>query len=67
MKELKLRDAHWQIFFADLVEAADDAALEQRPEAFSRVRVNSADNVLLRGVLNATMRVTRGARPSPTG
>ena len=38
--ELKLRDVQRQIFAADLVVAADDAALNQRPEAFDCARDN---------------------------
>lgn len=37
--ELRFRDVQRQVLGRDLVIAADDAALEQRPEAFNRVRV----------------------------
>ena len=45
--ELKFRDVQRQIFFADFVERADHAALEDRPEALNRVGVNGTDNILL--------------------
>jgi hypothetical protein len=44
--ELEFRDVERQIFGADLVERADDATLEDRPKAFNRIRVHSANNVL---------------------
>jgi hypothetical protein len=37
--ELEFRNVERHIFGAHLVEASDDAALEDRPEAFNRVRV----------------------------
>jgi hypothetical protein len=55
--ELKLRDVQRHIFCAHLVERADHAALEQRPKAFNRVRVNRADHVLLFVVLHGLARV----------
>ena len=54
--ELKLRDVQRQILVADLVERADDAALEDRPEAFNRVRVDRADDVLLVAVIDDAVR-----------
>ena len=45
--ELKFRDVQRHIFGADFVERADHAALEDRPEAFNRVGVDRADDVLL--------------------
>jgi hypothetical protein len=33
-------------FPADLVERADHTALKDAPEAFDRIRVNRADNIL---------------------
>src|SRR5258708_36937120 len=50
--ELKLRDVQRQILLADLVERADDATLEDRPEAFNRVRVHRSDNVLIARVID---------------
>jgi len=41
--ELELRNIERHIFAAHFVERADDAALEDRPEAFNRVRVDRAD------------------------
>jgi len=43
--ELEFRNIERHIFPADLVERADHAPLEYRPEAFNRVRVDRADNV----------------------
>jgi hypothetical protein len=37
--ELKLRDVERHVFRADLVKRADNAAFEDRPEAFNRVRI----------------------------
>jgi hypothetical protein len=50
--ELKLRDVQRQVFLADLVIAADDAALNQRPKTLDCIGVNRADNVLARLVVN---------------
>ena len=44
--KFKLRNIQGQTFTADLVIGPDDAALDERPEAFNRVRVNCANNVL---------------------
>jgi hypothetical protein len=44
--ELIFRDVERHVFAACLVERAYNAALEDRPEAFNRVRVNGADDVL---------------------
>lgn len=44
--EFELIDVERQIFAARLVERANNAALEQRPEAFDCVGVNGADDVL---------------------
>lgn len=54
--ELELCNVQRHVFGADLVEASDDAALEDRPEAFNRVRVDSADNVLAVAVLHGEVR-----------
>ncbi len=56
--ELKFRDVEWQIFGADFVERADNAALEDRPEALNRVRVNRADDVFVIRVADDLMAVT---------
>ena len=50
--ELELGDIDRQVLFADLVEGSNHAALDQRPEAFNRVRVDSADDVLAVVVVN---------------
>src|SRR6266540_4961038 len=42
--ELKFRNIQRHIFAADFVERADDAALEDRPEAFDRVGMYGADH-----------------------
>ncbi len=55
--ELTFRDVQRQIFTADLMITADDAALEDAPEAFNRVRVDRADDVLVRLVVDATERI----------
>src|SRR5438034_10986701 len=61
--ELKLSDVERHIFGADFVEGADNAAFENRPEAFNRVRVDRADDVLTLGVVNDTMRELFTERP----
>ena len=43
--ELEFGDIERQIFSADLVETADHPALNQRPEPFDGLRVDSADNI----------------------
>ena len=54
--ELELSDVQRQIFVADLVEAAHDAALDERPETFDRVRVDCANDMLAFGVVNGFVR-----------
>src|SRR5437762_364625 len=54
--ELKLRDVERHIFGADLVEGADNAAFENRPEAFNRVGVDDAVDVLTFGVIDDAVR-----------
>src|SRR5229473_6731696 len=54
--ELELRDVQRQIFLADLVEGADHAALDDRPEAFNGVGVDRADNVMPARMVNDAMR-----------
>ena len=54
--ELKFRDVQRQILAADLVEAAHDAALQERPKAIDGLRVNDAIDVLLFGVPHDAMR-----------
>jgi hypothetical protein len=50
--ELELRNVKMQVLLAHVVESADDPALEYPPEAFNRVGVHSADNVLALGMVN---------------
>jgi hypothetical protein len=57
ISELKFRDVERHIFCAHLVERADHATLEDRPEAFNCVGVNRADNVLLAMVVNGSVRI----------
>jgi hypothetical protein len=54
--ELELGDIERHVFRADLVERADNAALEDRPETLNRVGVDRADDVLALAVVNDTMR-----------
>ncbi|VTZ48326.1 hypothetical protein MPC4_10276 [Methylocella tundrae] len=55
--ELKLGNIEMHVFTADLVEAADNAALENRPEAFDFLGMYRAYNVLAPRVIDNTMRV----------
>lgn len=65
--ELKFRDIQRHVFRTDLVESADNAALEDAPEAFNRIGVDSSDNVLLMVMIHHPMRklfqIIRVARP----
>jgi hypothetical protein len=54
--ELKLRDVERQVLGADLVKRADHVALEDRPEALDRVRVDRADDVLALAGINDAVR-----------
>ncbi len=54
--ELELGDIQWHVFGAHLVERAHHAALEDRPEAFDGLCMDSADNVLSLGVVNGRVR-----------
>ena len=55
--ELKFCNVKCHVFAAHLMERADDAALEDRPEALNRVRVDRADDVLATGVVDRFMRI----------
>jgi hypothetical protein len=55
--ELTFRDVERQIFGADLVIAADNRPLEDRPEAFNRLSVDRADNVFVGAVHDGLMRI----------
>jgi hypothetical protein len=46
-----------QVFFANVVESADDAALENVREAFNRIGVDRADNVLPPRMVNGGVRI----------
>src|SRR5712691_10417305 len=61
--ELELGDVQRQILRADLVECSDDAALEDRPEAFNRVGVDRANDVLAQRVVDDAVRVS-GVQPA---
>src|ERR1700733_13731118 len=61
--ELELRDVQRQIFAANFVETADDAAFENTPEAFNRVGMDCADDVLSRTVIDNAMRIGAAKRP----
>ncbi len=54
--ELELGDIERHVFFADLMEASDDTALENRPEAFDGLGMNRADDVLAGCVVDNGMR-----------
>ena len=55
--ELELRDVERHIFLAHFVERADDAALENRPEAFDCLSVYRANDIFASGVVNRLVRV----------
>ena len=50
--ESKFIDVERQVFSRDVVIAAHDAAFQQRPERFNRVRVNRAGHVLVLTVID---------------
>jgi hypothetical protein len=54
--ELRLSDVQGEVLGRNLVVAANDGPLEQTPEALNRVRVDSADNVLLFAVNHRAVR-----------
>lgn len=55
--ELELRDVQRHVFRAHLVERADDAALEDRPEAFNRVGVKQDLQIAYAKLLNENARL----------
>ncbi len=57
VSELKFRDVERQIFLADFVESSDDTALKDRPEAFNRLGMNCADDVLPARMVDSGMRI----------
>jgi hypothetical protein len=54
--ELEFRNVQRQVLMADLVEAAHDAALQERPKAVNGLGVNRAVDVLLFGMADDAMR-----------
>jgi hypothetical protein len=50
--ELELRDIQGHVLFADLVERANHAALEDRPEAFDCLSMHRADDIFAGGMVN---------------
>jgi hypothetical protein len=61
--ELKFRDVQRQIFATDLVIGADNAALEDAPEAFNRVGVDRTDNVIAAALADDMMRKVTTKKP----
>ena len=55
--KLTFRNVQRQIFAAHLVVAANDAALEDAPEALNRIGMDCADNVLPSAVIDNAVRV----------
>ncbi len=65
--ELKLCHVQRHVFFANLVESADDAALEDGPKAFDGLGVDGANNILAGGVVDDGMRVFYHKHLPPPG
>src|SRR5208282_540418 len=63
--KFKLGNVGRKMFFADLVIAADDPALEQRPETLNRVGMDRADYVLAFGVSDDAMIEILAEEPIP--
>ena len=57
ISELELGNIERKVLFVDLVECADAARLDQRPEPFDGLSVDGANNILLFGVVNDRIRV----------
>jgi hypothetical protein len=55
--EFELRDVQRHIFLAHLVERANHAALEDRPEAFDCLSVHRTNNIFASGVVNRLVRI----------
>ncbi len=62
--ELKFRNVQRQIFVAHFMERADDAAFEDRPETFNRIRVHCSDNVLAAMMIDGGMVMDSGLATS---
>jgi hypothetical protein len=54
--ELELRNVKMQVFVADIAECAHGATFEDASEALNRLSMNSADDVLVLGVVNGAVR-----------
>jgi hypothetical protein len=67
ISELEFGNIQRQVFPADFVEASHDPALQDRPEAFNSLRVDRADNVLMRAMVNDAMRVALFGQTAITG
>jgi len=65
VSELEFGDVEREILFADLVECAHHAALNDRPEAFDGVRVDRASNILVSAMVNDAEWVFATKRPIP--
>lgn len=63
MPELKFGDVRRQIFAADLVIGADNATLEDAPEAFNRVGMDRADNVVAAALADDPVRQIATKQP----
>ncbi len=50
--KLKFGDVQMQVLFADLMERPDNAAFQDRPEAFDSIRMNCAVDILVRPMVN---------------
>jgi len=65
--ELELRNVKVQVFLANIVESANDSTLEDAPEAFNRIGVHCANDVLLLCVVDSGVRVglAKAVVPNP--
>ncbi len=54
--KFEFRNIERQIFAADLVISPHDAALQDRPKAFNRIRVNCPNDMLADGMVNGLVR-----------
>lgn len=54
--ELKFSDIEVKVLFADIMEGADDAPLEDAPEALNRDGVNRANHILPMGMIDSDVR-----------
>ena len=55
--ELELGNIERRIFPAHLVERADDATLDNRPEAFNGLSMDCTDDILSSSVVNYAVRI----------